>query len=356
MRRFLPTLSALHAFDAAVRYLNFSRAAEDLGVTPSGISRQIRNLEEFLGLTLFERAGPKIVLTEAGQSYHAEIAHLLDRIEEVSIDAVRGCSTRGLLRIALPATLGARWGSPLLARFHQAHPDILFEVSTCGSTAMPDDPEIDVAILRGAGNWAGSRNEMLAAEELVVVGAPRLLQAHRGPAALPQAPSPPQATDPLPVAGAARPGRDLAPLPAQAPTDAGAAAPVDAPPQPPGRLADFTLLQNSSRPSLWLHWLRAAGVEYKGVIVGPRFDLTESLLQAAVAGMGLAVVPEMLAEPELRAGRLQAAFPQRCSSGEAWFLCIREGRQSRRPVQVLRQWLLASIRQERRIGRESAQK
>ncbi len=72
LRRFLPSLSALYAFDAAARHLNFTRAAEDLGITQSGISRQIRNLEEMLGLSLFERAGPKLVLTVEGAAYYEE--------------------------------------------------------------------------------------------------------------------------------------------------------------------------------------------------------------------------------------------------------------------------------------------
>lgn len=303
MRRFLPTLTALHAFDAAVRYQNFSRAAEDMGITPSGISRQIRNLEEFLGLTLFERAGPRIVLTEAGRSYYDEISHLLDRIEEASIDAVRGRSTRGLLHIAVPATLGLRWATPLLGQFLKAHPDFLFEVSTCGSTEMPTASDIDVAILRGAGNWADWRTDALVAEELVVVGAPAILP----------------------------------------PTGFAAA----------GALGQHVLLQNASRPSLWLHWLRSAGIEHQGIIVGPRFDLTESIIQAALHGMGLAVVPEILVRRELAAGSLKLAYPQRCSSGEAWYLCIREGHQSRKPVQVLRQWLLAAVRRAGQGARAS---
>lgn len=296
MRRFSPTMTSLQAFDAAVRYLSFTRAAEDLGITPSGISRQIRNLEEFLGLTLFERAGPRIVLTEAGRRYYEEISQLLDRIEEVSIDAVRGRSTEGILRIAMPPTIGLRWGNHFLRLFHEAHPDILFETSTCANGATPHELNVDVAILRGSGNWAQCRTEALAAEELVVVGAPQN----------------------LPATGYL----------------------VE------DRLSEQVLLQNASRPSLWLHWLRAAQVDYRGVIVGPRFDLTESIVQAATAGMGLAVLPEIHIRRELASGALRPAFAQRCLSGETYYLCVSEDRQSRRSVQILRRWLLAEMRRQ----------
>lgn len=297
MRRFLPTLTALHAFDAAVRYLSFSRAAEDLGVTPSGISRQVRNLEEFLGLTLFERAGPRVVLTEAGRTYYEQISHLLDRVEEVSIDAVRGRTTKGLLRIALPPTIGLRWGSQELSRFHRAHPDLLFEVSTCANSADPTVLDVDAAVLRGAGNWAGCRVDPIIAENLIVVGAPSRLPAE------------------------------------------GFLSQAD--------LAGQVLLQNASRPSLWLHWLRSAQVDYRGVIAGPRFDLTESIIQAAIAGMGLAVLPDLHVRSEIAAGRLRQAFAQSCSSGESYYLCIPEARQSRQSVQILRHWVLTELRRQR---------
>ncbi|HAE47569.1 MAG TPA: LysR family transcriptional regulator, partial [Tistrella mobilis] len=205
MRRFLPSLSALHAFDAAVRYLSFTKAAEDLCITQSGISRQIRNLEEFLGVTLFERAGPRIILTAAGRAYYEEISHLLDRMEEVSIDAVRGRTTEDFLRIGMSPTLARRWALPVLKHFARAEPEILFEVVACPNTQDPTDFDANLFFLRGVGNWAACRSHLLFEEDLVVVGAPAL-------------------------------------LPAQ-----GFLAEDD--------LRRITLIQNVSRPSLWMHWL-----------------------------------------------------------------------------------------------------
>src|SRR5690606_28213987 len=112
------------------------------------------------------------------------------------------------------------------------------------------------------------------------------------------------------------------------------------------RLSEQVLLQNASRPSLSLHWLRAAQVDYRGAIVGPRFDLTESIVQAATAGMGLAVLVAMHIRRELASGALRAALARRCLSGETYCLCVSEDRQSRRSVQILRRWLLAEMRRQ----------
>lgn len=103
MRRFIPPTGALLAFEAAARHLNFTRAAEDLGLTQSGVSRQIRTLETFLGTRLFDRIGPRLVLTGTGESFAAEVGRLLDGLETAAIDAVRGRSlAEGLRLAALP--------------------------------------------------------------------------------------------------------------------------------------------------------------------------------------------------------------------------------------------------------------
>ena len=296
MRRFLPSLSALYAFDASARHLNFTRAAEDLGITQSGISRQIRNLEDMLGLSLFERAGPKLVLTVDGAAYYEEISRLLGRLEEVSIDAVRGRKTKAMLKIGFPPTLMRRWGSRVTSAFVKAHPQFWFEIYRCAHDMSFAQSDLDVAFLRGTGNWSGVRSQMLFPERLVVVGAPSLL--------------PPDGL-------------------------AGEAA-----------LLDFPLIQNSSRPSLWLHWLRGAGVHYKSRIFGPRLPSIDMIIECAIEGMGLAVVPEMYVHDELAKGGLQLVFNRSQSSGEAIYACYPHSRISSPDVRVFREWFAAeSVRQ-----------
>lgn len=299
MRRFLPSLSALHAFDAAVRHLSFTRAAEDIGITQSGISRQIRNLEDFLGLTLFERAGPKLVLTAEGASYYEEISRLLSKLEDVSIDAVRGRKAQSMLKIGFPPTLMRRWGAAMLTAFASAHPQTWFEVYPCPHDLDFATCELDLAFLRGTGNWTGARSQMLFPEELVVVGSPTLVP-----------------NDGLP--------NDEA-------------------------LLDYPLIQNSSRPSLWLHWLRGAGVHYKSRIYGPRLPNFDMILECATGGMGLAVVPELHVREQLAAGVLKPAFNRLQHSGEGFYLCFPQARMSSTNVRTFRDWFATEFARRRQF-------
>jgi DNA-binding transcriptional LysR family regulator len=299
MRRFLPSLTALHAFDASVRHLSFTKAAEDMGVTQSGISRQIKNLEDFLGLTLFERAGPKLVLTAEGARYYEEISRLLDKLEDVSIDAVRGRTAQSMLKIGFPPTLMRRWGAAMLTAFASAHPQTWFEVYPCRHDLDFATSELDLAFVRGTGNWSGARSQLLFQEELVVVGAPELL--------------PPEGLS-----------SDEA-------------------------LLDYPLIQNSSRPSLWLHWLRGAGVHYKSRIYGPRLPNFDMILECAVNGMGLAVVPELHVRDELASGTLRLAFDRLQTSGEGFYLCFPQVRMSSTNVRIFRDWFATEFGRRRQF-------
>lgn len=299
MRRFLPSLSALHAFDAAVRHLNFTRAAEDIGITQSGISRQVRNLEQLLGLSLFERSGPRLILTEAGASYYEEIARLLGKLEEVSIDAVRGRKTHGILRIGMSNTLMRRWGAAMLAAFSVDHPQAWFEVYPCQHNLDFATSNLDLAILRGIGNWTGVRSHLLFPENLVVVGAVNMLPAD---------------------------GLD---------TD--------------DSILDFPLIQNSARPSLWLHWLRGAGVRYKSRIYGPRLPTIDMIIECARLGMGLAVVPEMYVRNEIASGQLRLAFDRRQHSGESFYICYPEARIGSPAVRAFRDWFASDFQRRKQF-------
>lgn len=297
MRRFLPSLSALHAFDASVRHLSFTKAAEDLGITQSGISRQIRNLEDFLGMVLFERAGSKLVLTTDGASYYEEIAALLNRLEEVSIDAVRGVKVHTMLKIGFHPTLMRRWGAGVMSRFAAAHPSAWFEVHPHGYHDTLDKTDLDIAFLRGTGNWDGVRSQLLFPEELVVVGAPHLI--------------PPKG---LPCEEA---------------------------------LLDLPLIQNSARPSLWLHWLRGGGVHYKSRIQGPRLPTIDMIVECAVQGLGLAVVPRNFVTQELQTGTLVMALPRTQTTGEGIYVCYPHARISSSKVQLFREWFKKDIARPR---------
>lgn len=294
MRRFLPSLSALLAFDAAGRHGSFTKAAEDLSLTQSGISRQIGNLETFLGLRLFERIGSRIVLTRAGDAYLKEISPLLDQIERASIDTVRGRKLDDRLLVCAHPTLASRWLAPRLQCFIAANPDVMIEITTATQDLDFDDTGIDIAILRGRGSWRGAISFELFAEEIAVVASPRLI----------------------------------------------------APGSAPDRL-DFDsvpTLQNASRPDLWLTWLRQSRLPHSGAIQGPRLPHSEVLIAAAIAGLGLAAIPLPYVERELASGELWMPFGPAVPTGDGYWLAYPERRSDNAAAMSFKAWLQRHVR------------
>lgn len=299
MRRYLPSLSALHAFEAAARYMNFTKAAEDLGLTQSGISRQIHNLEKFLGVPLFHRSGPRLVLTEVGANYYRDLALTLDKLQEVTIDAVRGRSVDSSLMIGTDPTFGARWLPRRIETFIHAHPDIPIEVTLVPADLNFETTRLDIAILRGVGTWLNARSVELFAEEIAVVASAKLI--------------------PL---GTTLESKDF---------------------------AHFPLLQNASRPSIWLHWLRLSGLNYQGRIQGTRFAHTEMLINAAVQGIGIAVVPTCHIEGELARNELHMPFGPPILSGDSYFAVYPERKAQLQSVMAFRDWVTRETRTYRNL-------
>ncbi len=297
MRRFLPSLSALHAFEAAARHLSFTRAAEDLGMTQSGVSRQIHNLEHYLGCRLFERSGPRLLLTELGASYFREVSRMLDHLQEASIDVVRGRKASTSLLIGMHPTLASNWLAPRLHSFISTHPAIPIDITQAEPRTEFDNSKLDFAILRGISPWPNARAYELFPEELAVIAAPSLVAS----------------------------GEKLT----------------------PDDFGKFTMLQNSSRPSLWLHWLRMAGLSYHGPIQGPRFSTSAMLISAAKNGLGLAIVPKRYIETELANGDLHLPFGDAVRSGESYFAVYPERKSHMQSINVFRDWILRETRHYR---------
>ncbi|ARO15910.1 transcriptional regulator (plasmid) [Ketogulonicigenium robustum] len=291
MRRFLPSLSALQAFDSAARQLSFTRAAEDLMLTQSGISRQITNLENYLGVRLFERTGSRLVLTDAGRSYAADVRQTLDRLEEVSIDAVRGRKADTGLVLGAHPTFALRFLLPRLRAFGAAFPATPLEIAALPQNVDPAAIEADIAIMRGSGSWQGTRTREFFAEKLVVVASPAFVARFAPPAG----------------------EIDFAHLPT---------------------------LQNASRPSLWLQWLRMSGVAHQGAIAGLRLPQSQMLIAAAQDGLGLAVLPLHYVADALRDGSLVAPFGPPVASGESYWIVTPESKSHRAALLDVRDWLL----------------
>lgn len=269
MRRFIPSLAALECFEAAARHRSFTHAAQDLGITQSGVSRQIAALEQFLGLKLFQRIGSRLVLTEVGEAYLRDTHRLLSDLENSAIDAVRGQSLSGVFTLAAPTGFATHWLIPRLARLRAAQPELLIEIRMQDDKVPPQESRADLIIRRGGGAWAGVRAEPLAPEELTVIAAPDL----------------PELQMPLDIL-------DFDRLPT---------------------------LQNARRPDLWLTWLRGTAVAYKGAILGPRFDSSAALIAGARHGLGLALVPRMYVAREIGDGHLMEPFAGKTHSAESFW-------------------------------------
>lgn len=293
MSRILPSLTALQCFEAAVRHLSFTRAAQELNVTQSAVSRQIRQLEDFIKRPLFWRHKQRLALTEVGEVYAVAVRELLDRAEAATLQVMAYGSAGGLLTVALPPTFGSRWLIPRLGDFTSRHPDIQLNLV---SEIKPFDfagSAIDVAVHFGDDIWPGAVCHRLMGEVVVPVAAPSLLE--RWPQ-----------------------------------------------PRCPGDVGRHTLLQHVTRPQAWQEWLQACDVNDVDGLVGPRFEQIHMVIQAAVAGLGIAVLPRFLIQEELTGGRLAVLIDRPVRSRHAYHLVHPERKSDDRRVVAFRDWLLTA--------------
>ncbi|MBW8055061.1 MAG: transcriptional regulator GcvA [Nitrospira sp.] len=295
MRR-LPPLNAVHTFEAAARHLSFNRAAEELHVTPSAVSHQVRTLEEFLGVRLFNRLARQVVLTTEGQVYLPPIRAALDQIDSAT-ERVAAAKGSGPLTMSISPTFATGWLVPRLSRFQVAHPSIEVRLNLVRSITELVDfsrSDVDLVIRYGDANHAGLRNIRLIVEELVPVCSPALLEG---------------------------------PTPLRQPQD----------------LRRATLLHALPRVDQWRQWLKAAGVSGVNAERGPKFHNTPLTLEGALAGMGVALADRRLVARELRSGRLVAPFDITLPSESAYYLIYPEEREDDSKIAAFRDWLLGEV-------------
>jgi len=160
-------LNALRAFEAAGRCQSIKRAAEDLFLTPSAVSQQIRSLEARLGVELFLRTNRRLTFTEAGRQLFTPLRESFGQMERAISEVVAGKAAR-TLKVKLPPTMAIRWFIPRLARLLGQHPELEVEVIT---TARPDDgslDDVDFAFRYGLGDWKDVESVRLFGEEWVI--------------------------------------------------------------------------------------------------------------------------------------------------------------------------------------------
>jgi LysR family transcriptional regulator, glycine cleavage system transcriptional activator len=171
----LPPLNALRAFEAAARRLSFTKAAEELNVTPGAISQQIRQLEDFAGTPLFKRTGRSVLLTDAAQAALPLVHDAFEQIVEAG-RVMTAPTRKGRVMVSCAPSFAAKWLAPKLDSFHQAHPGIEAWVSADMQITDFNSADADLAIRYGAGDYEGLKSERLMEETVLPVCSPRLME------------------------------------------------------------------------------------------------------------------------------------------------------------------------------------
>jgi LysR family transcriptional regulator, glycine cleavage system transcriptional activator len=281
----LPPLATLQAFEAAVRHQSYTRAAEELALTHGAISHHVTVLEERLGRTLFSREKNQMRPTEHARLLAVQVRQALRLLERHFAVA---SAERTTLTVSVLSSFANRWLLPRLADFADTHPDIDLLLKTGANLASLDGSDADCAIRFGAGGWPGVQQVLLMPDELFPVCAPD----YRGGA-----------------------------LPAT-----------------PEDLAACTLLRNPWIP--WEPWLHAAGVPFGEPRQGTLFDDAMLLLEAASAGLGVALARRSLVERDLAAGRLVRLFAVAVPDTHSNFFVWRQEHSKLAAILRLRDWLL----------------
>ena len=287
--RKLPSLNAMRAFEAAARHVSFTKAADELFVTHAAISRHIRDLEEWLGVKLFNRTGRGVSLTKAGEKYLIQLSLAFDRLAKATNELMRDAE-EGELSVTVEEGFASRWLVPHLGDFTSAHREIQLSIDPDDTLVNFRSSPADLGIRYGLGEWPGVDAELLVRTKIFPVCSPNLLA-----------------------------GRIL---------------------RSAHDLKDFALLHEESK-QWWAHWLRAEGITDVTDTKGPMFQ-GHLALEAAEAGQGFALGDQVLTAQALRDGSLIKPLPGFRLQG-AYYLVTPQEAEDTAKVRVFRSWLHAEM-------------
>lgn len=286
-RRLLPPMGALQCLEAAARLESFARAAEEVGLTPSAVSRQIATLEEWLQVALFERIGRRVRLTSAGRVYIDAVAPALGQVRRATAALLERRNDNELTIATLPS-FGMRWLAPRLPGFSTQHPSVIVNFT---AHSVPFDlvaAGYDGAIHFGLPDWPNAVHRRLFREIVMPVVSPHLVELH-----------------------------DI---------------------REPADLLRIPLLSQQSRRDAWERWFRNAGVAMARPPSGPIYEQFLMLAQAAIAGAGAALIPTFLIEPELQSGGLVTPFDRPLVGEEAYYF-VRPDYPPSGPLKAFEDWI-----------------
>ena len=293
MPRTLPPLNALKTFEAMSRHGNFTKAAEELGVTQGAVSKQVKILEDFLGVLLFQRKHQHVTLTKEGQLYLPSIQSALDTMEQATDQLLHNHRQAEVLHINILPSLSSRWLIPLLEDFRLKYPHISVNVSVGDGPVNFDTTHADIAIRVTPKNiWKQFHAEKIMGEELLPVCSPALKKGKH---------------------------------PIHTPDD----------------LRHHPLIQHTSRPSMWPDYLKAIGYNHLTLKHNLGFEHFFMMIEAALDNMGVALIPRFLIEKELKEGRLVTAFNATYKSPYIYYFICPKHKFELRKTKIFRDWLLA---------------
>ncbi len=281
---------SLLCLEASARLHSFTAAALELRLTQGAVSRQIIALEARLDTKLFVRRRDALALTEAGRYYLDEIAPLLQKLERATANVMALKGRGGLLTLSVGASLGSYWLIPRLPAFTRAHSEITLNFATRVGSVDFTDTSADASLEFGEGKRMHLKNEFVLPLLLTPYAAPSWIAVH---------------------------GKTL-----------GSQTPASA------------LIHHSTVPEAWQAWFETVGVDAGFGGQGPRYGLMSMALNAAVAGLGVVLLPAFMAQDALAMGRLERLSKRQWRATRGYYLVYPPESAELKPLKVFRDWLL----------------
>lgn len=288
----LPPTASLRALESAARHLSYTRAAEELFITQSAISHQIKHAEDIWKVKLFDRRGRNLVLTDAGRALAPVVREFLEKLDRTLADLHKqkdNCA----IKISMVPSFAVKWLVPRLGRLKTRHRNLEVWISTTEEMVDLLHSDVDVAIRLGLGDWPDLNSRLLFREYVFPICSPRFLERVQAPAK-------------------------------------------------PEDLLRYPLLYRHSTDICprWRDWFRDAGVEVKSLPRGTRFPDTGMAVQAALDDQGIALARSAHVADDLAEGRLVKLFDIFSPSSVAYYIVCQKGRESDPPLAAFMDWIL----------------
>ncbi|NVF15802.1 LysR family transcriptional regulator [Vreelandella maris] len=287
MTRRIPSTTALIAFEATARMGTLSRAASELCLTESAVSKQVSKLEDYLALKLFDRFHGRVTLSEAGKNYFIEVRKTLDKLEADTQSVINFHQGRKELRLAVLPTFSNKWLLPRLKSLSNSNLDIIVNISGRPDPFVFEESEFDAAIHFDHPNWTGCQKHTLFSEDLIAILNPSYFD-----------------------------GKDFE-----------------------KNINKFPLLHKSSRDDAWKRWLSQTNIQHSSQTSGPRYDSFANVIEAVRSGMGVALVPKLYVAHELESGELFQCSSHVLRNEKTYILILPEREQLSVSLQMFVEWV-----------------